>query len=152
MSRYSVIFCARKKWQLLAQVSQTSDHDMTARLAAQTTSPPKLSRENVVFLEQMSFSAALPSGHHYFSPRKMAAKNHWLSWHCRFNSQSVAPSSTYIRIFSFWSWSSVQSDCRHSRTLQTCCDMLPGKHASSECIHQPLYKESAFAKVIEQRN
>ena len=31
---------------------------MTARLVAQTTSPPKLSRENVIFLEQMSFSAS----------------------------------------------------------------------------------------------
>ena len=38
----------------LTQVSRTS-----ARSAARTTSPPQLSRENVVFLEQLSFSAAL---------------------------------------------------------------------------------------------
>ena len=31
-----------------------------------------------------SFSAAFPCGRHYFSPHKMAAKNHRLSWHCRF--------------------------------------------------------------------
>ena len=58
---------------------------MTARSAARTASPPKLSRENVVFLKQLSFSAALPCGRHYFSPHKMAAKNHQLLWHCRFN-------------------------------------------------------------------
>ena len=36
------------------------------------------------WVEKMSFSAALPCGHHYVSPHKMAAKNHRLSWHCRF--------------------------------------------------------------------
>ena len=56
-----------------------------ARSAARTASPPQPSRANIVFLEQLSFSAALPSGRHYFSPHKMAAKNHRLSWHCRFN-------------------------------------------------------------------
>ena len=56
---------------------------MTARSAALTTSPSKLSRVNAIFFE--SISAALPCGRHYFSPHKMAAKNHRLSWHCRFN-------------------------------------------------------------------
>ena len=58
VSRYSVIFalfCASKKWPLLAKVSRTS-----ARSAARTASPPQLSRANVVFLKQLSFSAALP--------------------------------------------------------------------------------------------
>ena len=54
------------------------------RSAARTASPPKLSRENVVFLQKMSFSAAFSCGRHYFSPHKMVAKNHRLSWHCRF--------------------------------------------------------------------
>ena len=54
-------------------------HTMTARSAARTASPAKLSREKVVFLEQLSFSAALSCGRHYFSPHKMAAKNHRLS-------------------------------------------------------------------------
>ena len=30
-------------------------------------------------------SAIFPGGRHYFSPHKMAKKNHWLSWHSRFN-------------------------------------------------------------------
>ena len=29
-------------------------------------------------------SAIFPGGRHYFSPHKMAKKNHWLSWHSRF--------------------------------------------------------------------
>ena len=32
------------------------------------------------WVEKMSFSAALSCGRHYFSPHKMAAKNHRLSW------------------------------------------------------------------------
>ena len=40
------------------------------------------------WVEQMPFSsmfsAALPCSRHYFSPHKMAAKHHRLSWHCRF--------------------------------------------------------------------
>ena len=47
---------------------------MTARLAARTTSPPKLSRVNVVFLEQLSFFAALPRGRHYFPHTKWLPK------------------------------------------------------------------------------
>ena len=43
---------------------------MTARSAARTTSPPRLSRANVFFLEQLTFSAALPCGRHYFSHTK----------------------------------------------------------------------------------
>ena len=57
---------------------------MTARSAARTAPPAEVSRENVVFLEQLSFSVALPCGRHYFSPHKTAAKNHRLSLHCRF--------------------------------------------------------------------
>ena len=72
-------FCSSKKWRLLTQVSRISDSQSQA-----AASPPQLSRENVVFFEQLSFSEALPCGRHYFSPHKMAAKNHRLSWHCRF--------------------------------------------------------------------
>ena len=82
---FFALFCASKKWWLLAQVSSSSSVKiMTARSAAQTTSPPKLSRANVIFLQRMSFSAAFPCGRYYFSPHKMADKNHRLSWHCRF--------------------------------------------------------------------
>ena len=53
-----------------------------------------LSREQLCrssWVQQMSFCAALPWGRHYFSPHKMAAKNHRLSWHCRFKQEpSVA--------------------------------------------------------------
>ena len=51
---------------------------MTARSVAWTTSPPKLSRVNIVF-------RGLALWPPLFSPHKMAAKNHRLSWHCRFN-------------------------------------------------------------------
>ena len=34
-------------------------------------------------------SAIFPGGRHYFSPHKMAKKNHWLSWHSRFNILSI---------------------------------------------------------------
>ena len=37
-------------------------------------SPPTLSRANVIFLEQLSLSAALPCGRHYFSPHKWLPK------------------------------------------------------------------------------
>ena len=57
---------------------------MTAQSAPRRASPPKTSRAKVVFLEKMSFSAAFPCGRHYFSPHKMAAKYHRISWHCRF--------------------------------------------------------------------
>ena len=30
-------------------------------------------------------SVIFPGGRHYFSPHKMAKKNHWFSWHSRFN-------------------------------------------------------------------
>ena len=76
MSRYSVIFCA-----FFARVKNGNcsrkcrGHQiMTARSAARTTSPPKLSRANVVFLQKMLFSAAFPSGRHYFSHTKWLPK------------------------------------------------------------------------------
>ena len=72
VSRYSVIFCgfcASKNWLLPAQVPRTS-----ARSAARTTSPPQLSRANVIFLEHLSFSVALPCGHQYFSHTKWLPK------------------------------------------------------------------------------
>ena len=34
-------------------------------------------------------SAIFPGGRHYFSPHKMAKKNHWLSWHSRFNALQI---------------------------------------------------------------
>ena len=42
--------------------------------AARIASPPQLSRANVVFLEQLLFSAALPCGRHYFSHTKWLPK------------------------------------------------------------------------------
>ena len=77
VSRYSLIFCscfARGK-MAAAHASVAGHQTMAARSAARTASPPKLSRENVVFLEQLLFSVALPYGRHYFSSHKMAAKN-----------------------------------------------------------------------------
>ena len=44
---FQLFFFAREKWRLLGEVSQTSG--LTARSAAQTASPPKTSRVNVVF-------------------------------------------------------------------------------------------------------
>ena len=74
---------------------------MTARSAAGTASPAKLSRENVFFLEQLSFSAALPYGRHYFSHTKWLPKNHRLSWHCRFNNnpRSIVQESYWAAYF-----------------------------------------------------
>ena len=81
VSRYSVIFLA-----FFARVKNgdcsrkcRGHQTMTARSAARRASPPKSSRASVVFLERISFSAAFPCGRHYFSPHKMAAKNHRLS-------------------------------------------------------------------------
>ena len=90
MSRYSVIFCAFFCAAKNGDCSRKSrgHQTMTARSAAGTTSLSKLSRVNVVFLEQLSISAALPCGRHYFSPHEMATKNHRLSWHCRFKTDS----------------------------------------------------------------
>ena len=87
VSQYSVIFCAFFARGKNGDCSRKcrGHQTMTARSAMRTASPLELSRENVVFLEQLSFYAALPCGRHYFSPHKMGAKNHRLSWHCRFN-------------------------------------------------------------------
>ena len=46
----------------------------SSRSAAQTASLPQLSRANVVFLEQLLFSTALPCGRHYFSHTKWLPK------------------------------------------------------------------------------
>ena len=77
---FALFFCSSKQWRLLAQTSRTSDHD--TRSAAQTTSPPKLSRGNFVF---RSLALWPP----LFSPHKMAAKNHRLSWHCRIKKSTL---------------------------------------------------------------
>ena len=55
---------------------------MTVWSAAQTTSPPKKSRANVAF-------RGLALWPPLFSPHKMAAKNHRLSWHSRFKPVTV---------------------------------------------------------------
>ena len=74
---WAFCFWASEKWRLLTQVSQTSDHDSLGSrgnsFAAQAES------------RKMSFSAVLPGGRHYFSPHKMADKNHWLSRHIGFD-------------------------------------------------------------------
>ena len=54
---------------------------MTARSVARTTSSPKLGRANVVF------SRSCLAADIIFFPHKMAAKNHRLSWHCRFKAK-----------------------------------------------------------------
>ena len=86
VSRYSVIsfvfFFVRKNGDCSRK--NCGHQTMTARSAARTASLLQLSRANVAFVEQLSFPAALPCGRHYFSPNKIAAKNHRLSWHCRF--------------------------------------------------------------------
>ena len=46
----------------------------SARSAARTASPPQLSRANIIFLEQSSFSAALPCGRHYIPHTKWLPK------------------------------------------------------------------------------
>ena len=81
VSRYSVIFLRflPEQKRATARANVADIKTTTGRSAAQITLPPKLSLANVVFLEQLSFSAALPCGRHYFSPHKMAAKNHRLS-------------------------------------------------------------------------
>ena len=73
VSRYSVIFCTFLREQKMA-AARASANSFTAQAVS----------SNVIFLKQLLFSAAFPCGRHYFSPHKMAAKNHRLSWHCRF--------------------------------------------------------------------
>ena len=99
VSRYSVIFCAFFAWAKNGDCPRNcrGHQTLTAQSAARTASLPKLSWPNVVFLEHMLFSAALPRGRHYFSPHKMAAQNHRLSWHCRFK---ISPKHV---IFNRWS-------------------------------------------------
>ena len=58
-------------------MSRTSDHDSSISRVNNFTAQAESSKYR--------FSAALPCGRHYFPPHKMAAKNHRLSWHCRFN-------------------------------------------------------------------
>ena len=80
VSRYSVIFCAFFARANNGDCSRKcrGHRTMTARSAARTTSPPKLSRANIVF-------RGLALWPPLFFPHKMAAKNHRPSWHCRFN-------------------------------------------------------------------
>ena len=94
MSRYSVIFCAFFARAKNGDCSPKcrGHHTMTAQSAARTTSPSKLSRVIVVFLEQLSFSAAVPCGRHYFS-------HHRLSWHCRFKFKHVAFRGIFLSTF-----------------------------------------------------
>ena len=102
MSRYSVIFCAFFARAKIGDCSRKcrGHQTMTARWAARTTeSPPQLSRANVIVLEQLSFSAALPCGRHYFSPHKMAAKNHRLLWHRRFKLDSALEYTNWRHVF-----------------------------------------------------
>ena len=99
------LFCASKNGDCSRKCR--GHHIMTARSAARTTSPPNLSRANVVFLQKMLFSAAFPCGHHYFSPHKMTAKNHRLSWHCRFKNyppEYYAILRSWL-VFSWWVFS-----------------------------------------------
>ena len=71
---FALFFCASKKWWLFAQMSRTSYHDSSVSPREQLRRPS--------WVEQMPFSsmfsAALPCRRHYFSPHKMASKNHQL--------------------------------------------------------------------------
>ena len=76
VSRYSVIFCtlfARAKYGHCSR-----------KCHGYQLGQPREQLHRPSWVEQLSFSAAWPGGRHYFSPHKMAAKNHRLSWHCRF--------------------------------------------------------------------
>ena len=48
---------------------------MTARSAARTTSPSKVSRVNVLFLKQLSISSALPRGRHFYPTQNVYQKS-----------------------------------------------------------------------------
>ena len=76
---------------------------ITARSAARRASTPETSRAKIVLLEKMSFSTAFPCDHHYLSPHKMAAKNHRLSWHCRFKQLfMVQPGAVKLDLWRHW--------------------------------------------------
>ena len=69
------------------------------------------------FSQQLSFFAAFPCGRHYFSPQKMAAKTHRLSWHCRFkkwNSTERCLFLTFLCLHSDLHCACAQKRCRFS--------------------------------------
>ena len=79
-ARKSGIDRAEKDSHLFPPGLEPRTFRVLARSAARTTSPPKLSRANIVF-RCLAISPPL------FFPHKMAAKDHRLSWHCRFLTQ-----------------------------------------------------------------
>ena len=88
--RYSVIFCAffaRGKWRLLTQASRTSDHDSWASHANNLTAEAESRKcrfpRAIVMFRDLALWPPL------FFPHKMAAKNHRLSWRCRFKSSTM---------------------------------------------------------------
>ena len=75
VSRYSVIFALFLREQKNGCCSRKCRGHQLCQPCEQLDRPS--------WVEQLSFSAALPGGRHYFSPLKMAVKTHRLSWHCR---------------------------------------------------------------------
>ena len=69
---FFALFCTRKNGDCSRKCR--GHWTITARSGAPTPSPPKLSRKNVFFLEQLSFSAALPCARHYFPHTKWLSK------------------------------------------------------------------------------
>ena len=87
VSQYSVMFCAFLREQKMAIVRAN-----VADIRPWQLGQPREQLHRPSRIEQMPFSsmfsAALPCSRHYFSPRKVAAQNHRLSWHCRFNNST----------------------------------------------------------------
>ena len=58
-------------------------------------------------------SAIFPGGRHYFSPHKMAKKNHWLSWHSRLKLLFL------VRNWHCWSWKAFLRQIKPQRREKT---------------------------------
>ena len=76
-------FLREEKWRLLTQMSRTSDHDSSASRANNFTAQAE--SRNCRFPQAIVIFRGLALWPPLFFPHKMAAKNHRLSWHCRFN-------------------------------------------------------------------
>ena len=75
ISTFCPFLCARKMATASASVADIRPWQL---------SQPREQLRRPSWVEQVSFSAVLPCGRHYYSPHKMAEKNHRLSWQCRF--------------------------------------------------------------------
>ena len=134
MQWYFALFCASKKWRLLAQVSRTSDHDSSVSRAKSFTAQDESSKNR--FLEKMWFSAAYPCGRHYFSPHRMAAKNHRLSWRISFvQKKKKRCSSSFNYMFSLLSFAiSWRHFARRWQTWKRCWTMNSKNFVSKSLV------------------